>query len=155
MKRVIITIFAGLLLTGSALGQEFDRPGNGMPSPEQRLERMIEHLELSDAQISQVDELVDSQREEMRTVSRALRSNRDALQALMRNEDYDPTVISTLAQEQGGLVAQQIELRAAMHAGLMSILTEEQKIQAQEMRGKNKARHGEHRTTGRPRNSES
>lgn len=101
---------------------------------ELRLERMAEHLGLSDEQLARVRAIFDKYRPEQRTLRDRMRENHKQLREQMHQETPDQARIEKLAKAQGDLKAQMIMLKGKIHAEMNKVLTAEQRKQMQERR---------------------
>lgn len=117
--------------------------GEGPPErgPERRVERMIELLDLSDAQALEIEEILAAQRASRRAAHQDLRADRDALEALLDSDNPDPAAVG---QRVLALHAARKAGRAQSEADLgriRSVLTPEQAdkfdvlLEARAMRG--------------------
>ncbi|MBY4678624.1 Spy/CpxP family protein refolding chaperone [Marinobacterium arenosum] len=108
-------------------------------------ERMQEKLGLSDNQVDQIDDIMDSQRQQMRDNRRQMHDNRKALLALdPASENYNAEV-DRLAQQASDAVEQMIKLRAETQRQIASVLDAEQLEKAKEMKAKMGERWGKRR----------
>lgn len=101
---------------------------------ETRLERMAEHLGLSEEQLGKVRAVFDQYRPQQRELRDRMRENRKLLQDQMHQESPDQARIENLAKAQGDLKAQMIILKGKIHAEMNKLLTTEQRKQMQERR---------------------
>lgn len=89
-------------------------------------ERMQERLGLSDSQVDRIDEIIDSQRQQMRDNQRQMRDNRKALFALDPTSENYSAEVDRLAQQASDAVEQMIKLRAEAQRQIATVLDAEQ-----------------------------
>ena len=91
-----------------------------------RTTRQFRRLDLSDDQRQQLWAIADSYRTELREQQDALSDGHGAIQEMIISESYDPILLSTLAENQGDIVARMIEQHAEMVRQMGSVLSAEQ-----------------------------
>jgi Spy/CpxP family protein refolding chaperone len=122
MNRTVRAIAAGslsLALAGVALAEQGKRGGRG-------LARIMDELQLTDAQRQKVQPILDEQRNAARGRHEKMRADREALEAAAAAARPDPTAVGqaflALKADRDGAKAQ----REALHAKVAKILTPEQ-----------------------------
>lgn len=138
MKALILTLVAALGLSLVALPGSA-RPGM-MAGPEsgERMERMIERLDLSEEQQSQVGDIMNSARTDAAADRERVRQIHQEMKSLVQN--FDEGRAQELADELGQITARQTYQRTATQAQIYSLLTPEQREQMSSMREKRKER---------------
>jgi Spy/CpxP family protein refolding chaperone len=126
--------------------------GEARHSPERMLDRLGNHLDLSDQQEADIRASFGRDAEQMKNLRRQMADNRAALVGL---DPRDPAFIAQhgeLAAKQATLMQQVMQLRAGRRSEIASVLTEDQYARWQEMRdkfGKHRRRFGAHDGVGR------
>jgi len=114
--------------------------------PEERLEkhldRMSSHLDLSDAQRTEVEAVLKGSQAEMTVLRGQMHEGRRALHQLNPEQANYKAEAARLAGEQGDALASLIQLRATTRAAVHPVLTPEQREQMGEFMAK-KRRHKE------------
>lgn len=108
---------------------------------EARIERMAQHLNLTQEQREQVRAIVDKHRPQTRALRDQLTESHKQLREIVRSDRFNENEVRKLAEAQGKLKAEMIVQRAKVQNEIRAVLTEEQRRQLDEMR---KQRH-EHR----------
>jgi len=132
MKRTNILI-VGLLATavattGVSAGSSFISglmPG-ALDNPAFRIERMADHLDLTDEQRVSIKNILQAAKPEMETLRDQAMANREALESL---DQFDPTYDATLqniAISNGELATARTLLMARVRGETRAVLTEEQ-----------------------------
>lgn len=105
----------------------------GMPFGGQmgKVFRMMESLDLDQAQRDEVWNILDEKRSLMRTHMKSLFEGRQQLRALA-NGEYDEARVSELADDQGKTIASLIVLRTETRSQIYSILTPDQQSKLSE-----------------------
>ena len=94
-------------------------PGDGLP-------QLIDRLALDASTQSEVDAVLDSQREQRRSLHRELRSARETMRSLMASADADEASLLSQAERIGALEQERHSLRIGTHLQLRTILTPDQ-----------------------------
>jgi protein CpxP len=84
-KTVISSIALALTLSAGAFAMHHEDGERG-PGDGKRLEKMAQHLDLSDEQKSQVAQIMKAQGEKRKAMMEAHKAQRDAMQADMRSQ---------------------------------------------------------------------
>lgn len=127
-----LALFSGTVLAFGPRGA--DAPGH--------IEALADRLEVTDGQRAALRAVVDGSRPQLRALQDRARVNRQALRALdPAAADYRAQV-DLLAAEHGEISSQMVRLRAGMRADIQAILTEEQRLQAAELRERRGPRGG-------------
>jgi len=100
------------------------------------LDRMAKKLDLTDDQQSQIEAITADAKSQMNDLRQEMQANRKALRELTQQSLLDEAEVRNVADTQGDLKADMIVLRAQRHAKIAAILTEDQRAQLEEMRGK-------------------
>ena len=84
-KSVIGSIALALTMSAGAFAMHHEDGERG-PDDSKRLEKMAQHLDLSDQQKSQVAQIMKAQAEKRKAMMQAHKAQRDAMQADMRSQ---------------------------------------------------------------------
>ncbi len=96
--------------------------------------RMFRHLDLTDAQKTQMQAITKTSRESSKLVREQVQANRQQLSALSENGNFNESQISALAKKQGDLHAQMIVQRQKTKAQMFAVLTADQKAKLVELK---------------------
>lgn len=107
--------------------------------------RLLEGLALSDAQRSEIDNLMASNRDNLRPLHEQLQQQRSALREAIENQPFDEALVRFQAQEIAKVQTELLVARAYLMNQLLSILTEEQKTKLSELRQQRRERFREWR----------
>jgi protein CpxP len=131
---------AGLVTIGHAGPQCGDRHGidgermgyvDGRRDP---LTRLMRHVELTDAQQTEIKAIIDSSRTDTESVRQQLRDSRKAMYNLVNGSDYNLERVRELADKQAALNAELTVARVdTMHRALQ-VLTPEQQAEIAKLR---------------------
>jgi protein CpxP len=144
MKRLSKPVLAGVLIV-SSLGLAATisaKPFGDGPDCERgghrgfNVERMADRLDLTDDQRAKVEAIVDESRQQMSDLRDKMQANREQLRQLTQQSPFNETAVRNVADTQGDLKADMIVLRTQQHAEINAVLTDEQRAQWEEMRGK-------------------
>lgn len=130
----------GLAMAGNALADRGeDRPPRG-----DRVERMAEHLDLSEAQRASVEAIFERNRPTRQALMERHRAHREAMRALKPGSADYATRAQALADEAGTLARDRVLQRTQLQAELATVLTPEQqaKLQAQREHHGPRGHHG-------------
>lgn len=103
-------------------------------------ERLAEKLDLTDAQKEQVKQITEASRAKIKPLMESVRANRQKMETLTANGQFDEAQIQTVAQEQGAISAQLIVEKERAKWQIFQILTDEQKAQAAQLKEQMKER---------------
>ena len=109
---------------------------------------VINRLNLTDDQRSQVRQLMESRQEETRTLAERVRSAHDALQQAVTASSFDEGTIRARSADVASAEADMAVARGRLHADVLQLLTAEQRTQLNQLQAQMKERRGER---GRPR----
>jgi Spy/CpxP family protein refolding chaperone len=111
------------------------RMGHKPPSPVGMLARAIDrHIDVTDAQRSEIEAILDAHRAEARPLAAQERETRRELAALVRSGAWDEATLTTLAERQGELTTQRIVLGARGAADMLAVLNDEQRAELDAVR---------------------
>lgn len=151
MKKSFKTLLATALVVSSLgmAGQVAAMPYGGGPDGCMRgglhkgpggkgfnVERMSNRLNLTQEQRTQVQAIVDGNSEQMTDLRAKMQQNRETIRGLTQQTPFDEEEVRRLADEQGDLKADMIVLRAQQRSQISAVLTDEQREQMKNMRGK-------------------
>ena len=151
MNKLLIAIVTTLLLSGTALAQEFEKgPGKkgqrqhggteSMPAVEQ-LTRAIRHLDLDDEQKAGVHTIMRAVKEEMRPIMQDMKAGHEQLKELIKSGSYDEQTVAAMAEIEGQLAAERLKISARAMSGILALLTVEQREQLETMATERRQRH--------------
>ncbi len=100
------------------------------------VDRMAERLNLTDDQRAQIEAIMEESRQQMSNQRDKMQENREQLRALMQQSPLNEAQVRKVADAQGDLKADMIVLRAQKRAKINTVLTDDQRAQLEEMRGK-------------------
>ncbi len=154
MKKLSKPLLAGVLIvsslslaaTASAVssseGSGCERSGHKMGQGHKRgdrgfkVERMADKLGLTDDQSTQIKAVIAQSKQQMSDQRDKMQENRKQLRVLTKQSPLNEAEVRKIADAQGDLKADMIVLRAQQHAKIHAILTDEQRTQWEQMRGK-------------------
>jgi len=97
------------------------------------LERLADRLDMTEQQRAEIKAMLDDSRQQMANLREQMRENRIQLRDLAGKTDFDETAVRSIADEQGDLKAETIVLRARQRHEMKAVLTDEQRVQLDEM----------------------
>lgn len=111
--------------------------GSGMMSKHEgrmdRMDKMMHRLELSDAQRQSIENIVDAQRDQMRTTRKSMQDIRKNLREQMTADNYDPSKVRQLADAKAKFMADMTVQRAETMHQIRQQLTPEQQAKLNKM----------------------
>ncbi len=116
--------------------------------------RMFRQLDLTDAQKTQMQTIMQTSRESSKAVREQVKGNRQQLRALTQNGTFNESQISALATKQGDLHAQMIVQRQKTKAQMFAVLTADQKAKLVELKADFKKKMEERKAKWTERRSE-
>ncbi len=140
-KNIIFAAIALVTLSiGSVLvfaqrgggGDDFGRGGRGGFL----FGRLAKELNLSDEQKAQIKQIMDAEKEKVQPIFESLKENRQKMEALTADGNFDETKVKQLADEQGSLTALMIVEKERIKSQIFQILTVEQREKAKAMKEK-------------------
>jgi protein CpxP len=134
-KVALMGMIASLGFAMPAMASNWGEPGM---NKERSGERMAEVLNLSDAQKQQIKAIRSEVRPEMKALGDAMRANRDAMRKLNPDDANYLVEVDKLAAEKGALVQKMTQAHARTRIQIHQVLTPEQRIKAQEFKGKDR-----------------
>jgi len=108
---------------------------------EHRMQRMMQHLDLSDEQTSKVSAVFDQHRTKFNALRTEIKDNKMALREKMHADTQDMKAIEKLANKQGELKTKKILIKANIKSAINKILNKEQREKMREIRSKRGHRH--------------
>ncbi len=150
LTGVLVVSSLGLAATVSAKPFEEDcgRGGHHMGADHKYgerkfdVDRMAKKLNLTDDQRTQIEAIVMGSKQQMSDQHDQMQANREQLKALMQQGPFDETEVRKVADTQGDLQADRIMQRAQQRAKINAVLTDDQRAQLEDMRGKKRWDHG-------------
>lgn len=151
--KLLITTAAAALLGASAVGT-YAYAGQGHAGPCQGakhewshhhghrgfdghgMHRLLHKLDLTDQQRSQVRDIMQKSRPQYQTLRTQMRDNQRRLMQINPDDPNYTNVVSQVAQANGQVVTQMIQLRSQERADIYKVLTPEQKQKLQTMKQK-------------------
>ena len=148
-KKVIIVTSLATLFAGTVVSTAVAQGGRGHGHGHKgiNIERMAEKLDLSNTQLAEVRNIVDSSRDDVRQYRTSLKENRQQVRELMQADSVDGVALRSLADTQGDIVAELTVQRVQMMTAIRGVLDAEQQVQFDELSDKRKRRghHHSHR----------
>jgi len=100
------------------------------------LDRMTEQLKLTPDQRTSVQAVLQKSKPQMTNIREKMQTNRKALREVKREGKSDGNQVQALARERGDLVADMIIQRSKVRSEIQQILTDTQREQMKQMRGR-------------------
>ena len=119
---------------GHAGPGRFGRGGFGSPMA------MLRQLDLTDDQRTQVRQVMESHRDELRAVGERVRAAQRAQRDAVASTQFDEQAVRTKAAELAAAEADAAVLRAKVHSEVFAVLTPEQQAKAAELKAQREAR---------------
>lgn len=145
MTTIMTTILAAtfLMSAGTTFAQDADSdPGHsgprahrgmqGMPMVE-HLKRALHRLDLSDEQKESIRTILQDMKAELGPIMAEMKAGHMHLMELIKSAEYDEDAVAELATKEGKLVAQRMIMAGRALAEVYSYLTDEQRVQLDEM----------------------
>ena len=125
---LVAVLVAAFSINASANPREhgFGGPGFGIPDPEVMVDRMADRLDLDDAQIATIENILVAVRPQAEDLRERFRANRQALHALDTSDPAYETTLNNLAISQGQLATEGILLATRVRTEIRAVLTDEQ-----------------------------
>lgn len=133
---------AGVGRAGGGFGPWVGRGGHGGPGG--ILGPAFHRLDLTDAQKTRVQEILDSHRDEMRTLGARAMTAHQALDAATTGDSFDEATVRTRAAELAAIDADMAVMRARVANEVYQILTPDQQKQLTQLRKEMQQRMQEH-----------
>ena len=108
------------------------------------LERLASRLDMTEQQRAEIKAILDDSRQQMVKLREQMRENRGQLRELVGQAGFDEAAVRSIADNQGDLKAETIVLRARQRHEMRAVLTDEQRVQLDEM-----WKHRKHRGGGK------
>ena len=100
---VTLSIGSVLVFAQRGGGDDFGRGGRGHGGF--LFGRMAKELNLSDEQKTQIKQIMDAEKEKVQPIFESLKENRQKMEELTANGNFDETKVKQLADEQGSLTS--------------------------------------------------
>ncbi len=123
-----------------AFAQKGEKAKHGRGFGHRGFERMAEKLNLNDEQKEQVKQIMEASRAKIQPLTETIRANRQKLQELNANGQFDEAQVQTIANQQGAIAAQLIVEKERAKSQIFQILTVEQREQAKQFEERMKER---------------
>ena len=143
---VLIVSSLGLIGAASALpfgegpgcwrGSHQMGPGHKFGGRGFNVDRMAEKLNLTDDQRTQIEAIMEESIQQMSDQRDRMQDNREQLRELIQQSPLNEAEVRKVADAQGDLKADMIVLRAQKRAKINTVLTDDQRAQLEERRGK-------------------
>jgi len=98
------------------------------------LQRLMRHVDLTDAQQSEIKAILDTSRTDTKNLSQQLRDSRKAMYNLVTGTNYNPERVRDLADEQAKLNAELTVARIDTMHRTLQVLTPEQQAELAKLR---------------------
>ena len=157
MNKLIIIALTSILLAGSGVvlaqdgfdgpghkGQRGQRGGPFMPLTN-RFMRAVKQLDLSEAQKEGIHSTLQTMRADIEPIMGEMRAVHLQLKELIKADNFDENAVAKLAEKEGDLAAERILITSRALSDVYAQLTEEQRIELEEMRVQRMERHAERR----------
>jgi len=118
------------------MGADYKRGGH-----EFNVERMAKKLNLTDDQRTQIEAIVEASKQQKNDQRDKMQANREQLRELTQQSPLNEAEVRKVADAQGELKADMIVLRARQRAEINAVLTDEQRAQLEDKRGKKRWNH--------------
>lgn len=138
-KQVAIGIAASIAVAALMVSTIFAHPGfgpgrSGMMMMRRMGPSLLEQLQVSSDQQSQIQSIFTDGRETLRPLIQQLREKHAALQEAARGQPFDETLVRSQAQEIADVQARLIVARAQLKNQVLAVLTDEQQARLSELR---------------------
>ena len=100
------------------------------------VDRMAKKLNLTDDQRTQIEAIVEASKQQMSDQRDKVQANREQLKELTQQSPLNEAEVRRVADAQGDLKADMIVLRAQQRAKINAVLTNDQRAQLEDVRGK-------------------
>lgn len=141
MKKIIFALVAVMSLSvGSILvfaqrgGGDFGRGNGGRGGF--MFGRMAKELNLTEEQKTQIKQIMETEKSKVQPIFESLKENRQKMEELTADGNFDEVKVKTLADEQGSLSALLIVEKERTKSQIFQILTAEQREKAKAMKSK-------------------
>jgi periplasmic protein CpxP/Spy len=142
MTATAIALVAGL--AGAVAAQDPGGPGGrhggGRGFGPERAGVPLHALELSDAQRTQVREVMQSQREDMQAISTRLREAHKAQREAIETVPVNEALVRATSQALAAVETDMALLQARIHSQVWGVLTPDQQAKAKELKAQREAR---------------
>ncbi len=98
--------------------------------------KMMKQLDLTDAQKEQMKAIRRAGRESTKSLRESLKANRQQLQQVTANGQFNEAQVQAIAAQQSGIMAQLLVEKTRVKSQIYQILTAEQKAKVEEMKTK-------------------
>lgn len=115
----------------------------GMNRMIRRIEALAEELEVSDEQLDEIFEIIDSNRSDLRDLMRSGRETRKQLR-----DAQDPDQIATLAEHAGDILTQVIIHNNAIRGQVLAVLSDDQRAELEAIKADRRSRFEQRRRGG-------
>ncbi len=127
-KRITIaTALFALILWPLAAAACDGKQGDKGARMERHLDRMAEHLELTESQIIAIQEVMESRHETMPAHREAMQDLHDQMEEALEAENTDAAEIGGLMLQKKAMQDEMKDQREATHAQILDVLDDEQK----------------------------
>lgn len=132
---LLATLVGGLSLAPATADANVGRSGRGHgPEQGRQLQRMALVLGLSSEQQTQIQAILQSERQTVAPLLKSLRANREAVRKLAQAENFDEGAVRDLATAAAATRAELIVARARTQNRIHAVLTPEQRTLAAKLR---------------------
>lgn len=125
--KYLIAVFILLVAGMSSAQAERDDHSDSMRQVRERMAKIANKLEFSEEQRAETRALLRESFADIRVIREEMGTNMEAIKELSDDSNFDADSLATLANAQGDLFAQQLEIRFATRAAFNDILTDEQR----------------------------
>lgn len=117
-------------------GRRGKRGGHGMRG--RGMGRMFKQLDLTEDQKAQMKAIREQSRESTKSLREQMKANRQQLQQLTDNGQFNEASVAAVAQQQGQIHAQMIVAKEKVKAQMFNVLTAEQKAKVAQLKAERK-----------------
>ena len=147
IKREVPSVSAAavaLAQTASEMHRHSHGPSAGFGFEERALGFMTEHLQLTDAQQTQVKQVFASQQPVVLPLMQQLERSRQQLMTLAQNGTFDEEKVRTVASQQAQVLTELEVAKTRAMSEIFNILTPDQRTKAVEFMNRHQARLAQH-----------
>ena len=139
-KRFLTAAAAVLLPASFALAQGGPPPHEGGPFGQHEIAFLSDYLDLSDAQQTQVKQLMSNERTSLKPLMEQERQSHEQMKALVESATFDEAKAQTIASAQSQISAQIMVAKARTDFQIYQLLTADQKTKLAQLNAKREAR---------------
>lgn len=144
MKKILLTLVGCAAILGSAAS--YAAPGDNVrnqvqarmqsaqqQNPQSRLDMMAQRLNLTEDQKSQINTIMDQNKDQADALQQSMKDDKTQLMQLATAETYDADAVNKLATQMGDNMSKMISMKAEQRNAIYSVLDDSQKTQFKQM----------------------